>query len=110
MPLPQPVSYTHLDVYKRQAFAWQANLHRAFGRIQRRADQGFAQDQAGFPRLRTLRVFVHQLRGQRLVQRTPVDPDAHRLVVLQRELDQLRELGVLLAPEADVARIDAGCV
>ncbi len=85
----------------------QAQLDRGFGRVQRRADQCLAQHPAGIPWLRTLAVLVHQLGRQRLVQRAPVGADAHGLVVLDRELDQLRELGVLLLAEADIARVDA---
>ena len=57
--------------------------------------------------LRRPRILVHQVRQQLLIERAPVDADAHRLVVLQRQLDDGRELPVLLVLEADVARIDA---
>ena len=87
--------------------ARQAEFDRARGGIQRGTDQRFAQHAAGFPGFGALRVLVHQRGGQRLVERAPVDADAHRLVVLDRELDQLRELGVALAAEADIAGIDA---
>ena len=53
------------------------------------------------------RVLVHEAREQRLIERAPVDADAHRLVVAERQLDEGRELGVALLPEADVAGIDA---
>ena len=54
-----------------------------------------------------LRVLVHQAREQRLIERAPVDADAHRLAVAERQLDQRRELRVALLAEADVAGIDA---
>ena len=54
-----------------------------------------------------LRVLVHQARQQLLVERAPVDADAHRLVVLERQLDDGGELRVALVLEADVAGVDA---
>ena len=53
------------------------------------------------------RVLVHQPGQQLLVEAAPVDADAHRLGVLQRQLDDGRELPVALVLEADVAGIDA---
>ena len=47
------------------------------------------------------------MREQFLVERAPVGADAHRLVVLDRHLDDGGELPVLLVLEADVAGIDA---
>jgi hypothetical protein len=44
---------------------------------------------------------------QLLVERAPVDADAHRLAVLDRRFDDGRELAVLLVLEADIAGIDA---
>ena len=38
------------------------------------------------------RVLVHQLGQQFLVERTPIGADAHRLVVLDRDLDDVGEL------------------
>ena len=52
-------------------------------------------------------VLVHQPRQQLLVEAAPVDADAHRLGVLQRQLDDRRELPVALGLEADVAGVDA---
>ena len=52
-------------------------------------------------------VLVHQAGQQFLVERTPVDADAHRLVVADRHLDDRAELPVLLFLEADIAGIDA---
>ena len=54
-----------------------------------------------------LRVLVHQARQQLLIERAPVDADAHRLFVPQRDVDDGAELAVLLLLEADVAGIDA---
>jgi hypothetical protein len=52
------------------------------------------------------RVLVHHLREQRLVERAPVHPDAHRLAVLDRLLDDGAE--VLVVPlGAHVPRVDA---
>ena len=56
---------------------------------------------------RGLGVLVHQPRQQFLIERAPVDADAHRLVVLDRHLDDLGELRVALVLEADIAGIDA---
>ena len=53
------------------------------------------------------RVLVHQMREQFLVERAPVGADAHRLAVLDRDLDDGAELAVLLVLEADIAGIDA---
>ena len=63
-------------------------LHGHVARVARRVQQG---------------VLVHQLGEELLVERAPVDPDAHRLVVVERHLDDRAEVGVgVLA--ADVAR------
>ena len=61
---------------------------------------------ASFGSLR-LGVLVHQVRQQFLIERAPVGADAHRLVVLDRHLDDGGELPVLLVLEADIAGIDA---
>ncbi len=57
--------------------------------------------------LRARVVLVHQRRDHRLIERAPVGADAHRLFVLQRELDDRRELHIALPAKADVAWIDA---
>ena len=54
-----------------------------------------------------LRVFVHHARQQRLVERAPVDADAHRLLILDRALDHGAEIVVVFAADGDVAGIDA---
>ena len=69
-------------------------LRRAF---ERRRDERFAHDRFGFRGARVARVVVHHARQQRLVEAAPVDADAHRLVVADRELDQRGELRIALA-------------
>ena len=85
--------------------ASQADFDRALGRIQRGAHQRLAQHPGRFPWFGAQMVLVHQAGGQRLVERTPIDADAHRLVVLQRQFDDRAELAVAFLSEADVARI-----
>ena len=52
-------------------------------------------------------VLVHQLGQQFLVERTPIGADAHRFVVLVRDLDDVGNWRVALVLEADIAGIDA---
>ena len=52
-------------------------------------------------------IFVHHARKQILVEAAPVRANAYRLFVFQGELDDGRELRIALAPETDVAGIDA---
>ena len=66
-------------------------------RVTARASRGFGRG----------RVLVHQLGEQFLIERTPIGADAHRLVVLVGDLDDVGELGVALVLEADIAGIDA---
>ena len=47
------------------------------------------------------------MRQQRLVERAPVDADADRLLVLDRDFDHGAEVVVVLAADGDVAGIDA---
>ena len=51
------------------------------------------------------RVGVHELGQELLVERAPVDADADRLVVVDRHLDDRREV-LVMALRADVARVD----
>ena len=51
-------------------------------------------------------LLIHQVGEQFLVERAPVGADAHRLVVLDRGLDDGAELAVFLFLEADIAGID----
>ena len=87
--------------------AVEPDLLRARGGEQRRLDHRLAHHGARFERRRRLGVLVHQMREQFLVERAPVGADAHRLVVLDRGLDDGAELAVALLAEADVAGIDA---
>ena len=50
------------------AIGGQAERNGAVGRIERGADERFAQHARGIPRLGARVVFVHQLRGERLVE------------------------------------------
>ena len=52
-------------------------------------------------------VHIHQIGQQLLIERTPVGPDPHRLVMFRGEFDDRRKLFVLLVLEADIAGIDA---
>src|SRR5579862_2674292 len=70
-------------------------------------DERFTHHRVRVGRLAALRVVVHHPREKRLVEASPVDADAHRLVVSNRKLDERRELRIALAALADVARIDA---
>src|SRR5579885_2938803 len=44
---------------------------------------------------------------QFLIERAPIDPDAHRLAVADRGLDNVAELLVSLVLESDIAGIDS---
>jgi hypothetical protein len=79
----------------------------SLGRQQRRLDDRLAHHLLGRQRRTRGLVLVHQARQQFLVERAPVDADAHRLVVADRHLDDRGELLVLLVLEADIARVDA---
>ena len=85
----------------------QADLLGARGRQQRRLHHRLVRDGARVVRRRRRRVLVHQVGQQLLIERAPVDADAHRLVVLDRHLDDRGELRVALVLEADIAGIDA---
>ncbi len=52
------------------------------------------------------RVFIHQSREQRLIERTPIDADAHRLVILDGDFDHAPEVVIVMSARADVTRID----
>ncbi len=54
-----------------------------------------------------LAVLVHHARQQRLIERAPVDADAHRLVILDRALHHGAEVVVVFAADRNVAGIDA---
>src|SRR5690606_22588035 len=77
------------------------------GRKQSRLHDRLARDLLRGQGRAVLLVLVHQAREQLLIERTPVDADAYRLVMPDRGLDNGRELAVLLLLEADIARIYA---
>ena len=68
---------------------------------------GFVQHLARASRLCSFSVLIHHAGEQLLIEAAPVHADAHRLVVLQRDLDDVGELLVALVAEADIAGIDA---
>ncbi len=68
---------------------------------------GLVQHLARLSRLRALLVVVHHAGEQLLIEAAPVHADAHGLVVLQRDLDDVGELLVALVAEADIAGVDA---
>ena len=76
-------------------------------REQRRLHHGLVRHLARLARFGRLGVLVHQPGEQFLIERAPVDADAHRLAVLDRHLDDLGELRIALVLEADIAGIDA---
>ena len=79
----------------------------AFGAADRRRHQRVPGHRGGVLGRFAARVLVHHLGQQLLVEAAPVDPDADRAAVFQRDLDHGRELGVALGAEADIAGIDA---
>ena len=87
--------------------AAEAQLLGALRRNERRLHDGLVHHGARILRRIRARVLVHQARQQLLVERAPVDADAHRLLPAQRRIDDGGELAVLLVLEADVAGIDA---
>ena len=89
------------------AIARQADFLGARGGKQRRLHHGFVRDLAGADRRGRRRILVHQSGEELLIERAPIDADAHRLVVFDRHLDDLGELRIALVLEADIARIDA---
>ncbi len=89
------------------ALGRQADVAREGRALERRGDERLAHHLLGLLRRGRAGVLVHHPREQLLVEAAPVDADAHRLAVLDRLLDQGRELVVALRAVADVARIDA---
>ena len=74
---------------------------------ERRADSEHRLDHhvARVARLGGRGVGVHELGEDGLVERAPVDPDADRLVQVDRDLDDRREV-LVVALGADVAGVD----
>ena len=70
-------------------------------------DDGVHGDFLGVQRLGQQRVLVHHAREQRPIERTPVDADAHRAIVLDGHFDHGAEVVVVLLADVDVAGIDA---
>ena len=83
----------------------QAGLLGELGRAQRALEHRLDHHVARVARLGQAGVLVHQLGQDGLVERAPVDPDADRLVVVDGDLDDRREV-LVVALGADVARID----
>ena len=79
---------------------------RRLGRLQRAHHHRFHHHVARGQGIGLLVVLVHHPRQQRLVQRTPVHADAHRLLVLNRALHHHLEVVVVLLPDRRIARID----
>ena len=77
------------------------------GGAKRALHHGFHHHVAGVFGLIQLRVRVHQARQQLLVERTPVDADAHGLVILDGNFDHGAKVVVILLADGDVAGIDA---
>ena len=84
----------------------EALLERQLGRLQRRLDHALVEDLLGALAEIAVGVLLHPRHHQPLVERAAVDPDAHRLALLDGDPADGRELLVALAPEADVAGVD----
>ena len=78
-----------------------------FGVIECRHNHRFHHHVACITRFRELRVGVHHLGQQRLVERAPVHADADGLLVLHGALHHGAEVVVVFAPDRNVARVDA---
>jgi hypothetical protein len=78
-----------------------------FRRVERAHHDRFHRDFARVFRLGEPRILVHHLGQQRLVERSPIHADAHRLLILHRNFDHGAEVVVVLAANADVAGINA---
>src|SRR5687767_5531965 len=52
-------------------------------------------------------VFIHELREQGLIKRTPIDANANRFSEPHCSFDHGRKIAILFFPKADVAWIDA---
>ena len=83
----------------------EAGLLGQLGRAHRRLDHRLDHHVARVARRGGARVRVHQLGQELLVERAPVDADADRLVVVDGDLDDRREV-LVVALRADVARVD----
>ena len=84
----------------------EADLFGEQGGADRRLDHGIEHHVARLARDHRRCVRVHQAGEQCLVERSPVDANAHRLVVLQGDVDDGAEV-LVVALATHVARIDA---
>ena len=80
---------------------------RPISRQERRLHHRLPGDGPGRARFGQVVVLVHQPGQEFLVERAPIDADAHRLVVADGGLDDRAKLPIALVLEADIAGIDA---
>ena len=85
----------------------EAGLLRQLRRLQRREHHAGVQDLLGREPEVPVRVVLHLLHDELLVERAAIDADAHRLAVVPCHLADGRELLITPASCADVAGIDA---
>jgi hypothetical protein len=83
----------------------QADFFGQFGRAQGAGEHGFDVHVLRVEALGAMRVLVHHLRQQILIERTPIHADADRLVVVDRDLDDRSKI-LISALAADIAGID----
>ncbi len=84
----------------------QAVFFGKLGGVERADDHGFHGNFAGVLWLGQAGVLVHHASEQGLIERSPVDADAHRLLILDRDFNHGGEVVIVLTPDADVAGID----
>ncbi len=77
------------------------------GGFERAGDHGLNHHVARRQRLSELAVLVHHAREERLIERTPVDADADRLLILDGALDHDAEVRIVFASDGNIAGIDA---
>ncbi len=87
--------------------ATQSVFFRQLGGVQRAYHHGFHGHVASVFRLGRAGIFVHHAREQLLIERSPVDADAHWFLILDGNFDHDAEVVVVLAAHAYVARVDA---
>ncbi len=85
----------------------QAELLGQLCRIQRAHHHRFHGHFARIFRIVEPRILVHHAGQQRLIERSPVHADAHRLLILHRDFDHGAEIRVARLADAGVAGIDA---
>ena len=84
-----------------------AKLFCAGGREKTGLDDGFVHHSARRLRLFRSRVLIHQVGEKVLVERAPIHPHPHRLVVFEGHLNHLAKLQVFLVLKPHIARVDA---